>query len=213
MVAWPATERIPVSRFRPASGVSGVAEPADRERELVDRARDGDRAAFGQLVARYQDVAFRTAYLIARDPDDAADVAQQGFIKAFRGLAGFRTGWPFRPWLLRIVANEARNLRRAAHARERLALRLGPERGAAESPEAQVLAAERRTALLAALEHARPDDQLVIGYRYFFDLSEAEMAVALDCPPGTVKSRLARALGRLRLELAGDPAPEIEAAR
>ena len=173
--------------------------------ELVDRARAGDRHAFGQLVARYQDVAFRTAYVIARDVDDAADGAQQGFIKAYRGLARFRKGWPFRPWLLRIVANETRNLGRTARARERLAVRLPATTVDERSPEALALSAERRATLLAALDRARLEDRLVIAYRYFLEMSEAEMAVALNCAPGTVKSRLSRALGRLRMELEGGP--------
>jgi RNA polymerase sigma-70 factor (ECF subfamily) len=72
---------------------------------------------------------------------------------------------------------------------------------AAPSPEAAALAAEERTALLGALERLNERDRLVIAYRYLFDLSEAEMAAALDLRPGTVKSRLSRALDRLRAEL------------
>jgi RNA polymerase sigma-70 factor (ECF subfamily) len=170
------------------------------EANLLEAARHGDQAAYGELVSRYQEVAFRAAYLVTRDRDDAADAAQQAFIKAFQALGRFRAGSPFRPWLLQIATNEARNLRRAAGARGRLALRIGREPEVGNSPEAHLEAMERRSDLLAALDRCRPEDQEVIGYRYFLGLSEAETATALDRPPGTVKSRLSRALGRLRAE-------------
>jgi RNA polymerase sigma-70 factor (ECF subfamily) len=179
-----------------------VAVPGpDPDGDLVERAQRGDEPAYGELVARHQEVAFRVAYLITRDADDAADAAQQGFIKAYRNLAGFRPGWPFRPWLFRIVSNEARNIRRAARARDRLAVLAVPAAAAADPPDVEALARERRTELLEALDRGREEDRLVIAYRYFLELSEAEMAVALDCQPGTVKSRLSRALERLRREL------------
>jgi RNA polymerase sigma factor (sigma-70 family) len=183
--------------------VSDVADAYD-DGQLVERARVGDEHAFSQLVARHQDVAFRVAYLVTHDADDAADAAQVGFIKAYRGLARFRRGSPFRPWLLRIVGNEARNLRRAARARDRLALLARRAPAEVDPPDVHILAMERRTELLEALDRVREDDRLVIAYRYFFELSEAEMAVALDCAPGTVKSRLSRAIARLRHQLAAD---------
>ena len=183
-----------------------MSDVDNTEAALVERARMGDQGAFGELVSRYQEVAFRSAYLITRDRDEAADAAQQAFIKAYRGLGRFRQGLPFRPWLIRIAVNEARNLRRATGARGRLAERIGADRNTGASPEVQALAAERRSQLLAALDRCRAEDREIIGYRYFLDLSEAEMAVTLDCRPGTVKSRLSRALGRLRAELGKDAA-------
>ena len=156
--------------------------------------------AYEELVRRYQDVAVRTAHLFAPD-GDAEDAAQEGFVKAWSALAGFRAGSPFRPWLLRIVANEARNRRRSAGRRSGLALRVAEDRpsgDAAPSPEAAVLAHERRAALLSAFGELRADDRDVIAARYFLDLSEAEAAAALGLPRGTVKSRLSRALTRLR---------------
>ena len=173
--------------------------------ELVARARAGDDDAYAALVERHRDVAFRTAWLITGTAADAEDAAQEAFIKAHGALSRFRAGEPFRPWLLQIVANDARNRRRAAGRRERLAVRAAADRptaDAAPSPEGAVLAAERRDALLASLEALDEDDRLVIGLRYFLDLGEAEMAAALDVPRGTVKSRLSRALGRLRDVLA-----------
>ena len=81
------------------------------EAELIERARRGEVVAYEELVLRYQDVAIRTAYLIAPD-SDAEDAAQEAFVKAWSALPRFRAGSPFRPWLLRIVANEASNRRR-----------------------------------------------------------------------------------------------------
>lgn len=148
----------------------------------------------------HQAVAFRTAYLITGDASEAEDAAQEAFVKAYRALGGFRSGAPFRPWLLAVVANEARNRRKAASRRVGLALRAAGEDppGDAPSPEAAAVAAERRAELLGALETLCEEDRLVIGYRYFLQLSEAETAAALGCARGTVKSRLSRALARLR---------------
>ena len=181
------------------------------EADLIERARDGDVAAFESLVRAHQDVAFRTAWVVSGGADDAEDAAQEGFVKAFAALRRFRAGSPFRPWLLTIVANEARNRRRAASRREALALRIPEDRragGAAPSPEAAVLANERHEVLMAGLARLAEADREVITLRYLLELSEAEAAAALDVPAGTVKSRLSRALERLRVVLAG-----MEAAR
>jgi RNA polymerase sigma factor (sigma-70 family) len=177
------------------------------ESELIARARAADPRAFGELVQRYQEVAFRTAYLVTGDAAEAEDAAQDAFVKAYNALDRFRAGEPFRPWLLQIVANEARNRRKAAGRRATLALRAeqNPLRGeAAPSPEGTVLAAEQRRVLLDALGELRDEDRLVLAYRYFLELDEAEMAEAMSCARGTVKSRLSRALGRLRGRFVGE---------
>jgi RNA polymerase sigma factor (sigma-70 family) len=176
--------------------------------ELVERARQGDVNAYETLVRRYQGIAYRTAYVIA-GAGDAEDAAQDAFVKAYYALGRFRKDASFRPWLLRIVANEARNRRRFAARQSGLALRVSKERpsgDAVPSPESAAIATEDRAALVAALETLRASDRTVIAYRYFFDMSEADMATALGCAPGTVKSRLSRALARLRraLEKEGD---------
>ncbi len=171
--------------------------------ELIARARTGDVAAYEEIVRRYQDVALRTAHLICPETD-ADDAVQEAFIKAFDALPRFREGAPLRPWLLRIVANEARNRRRSAGRRHGLALRVAdaaePGR-AVPGPEQVVMAAEQRSELLAALGTLRDDDREVLGARFLLDLSEAETAETLGIPRGTVKSRTSRALGRLRTAL------------
>jgi len=168
--------------------------------DLITRARAGDVAAYEELVRRYQDVAVRTAYLVCPEAD-ADDAVQESFLKAFAALARFRDGAPLRPWLLRIVTNEARNRRRSAGRRQGLALRAAerePRQGSEPGPEAVVIAAEARTELLAVLATLRDDDREILGARYLLDLSEAETAETLGLPRGTVKSRTSRALGRLR---------------
>ena len=149
----------------------------------------------------YADIAFRTAYIFTGSAHDAEDAAQDAFVKAWRALGRFRPGAPFRPWLLQIVANEARNRRRSTGRRLHLALRAAGETtsgDAAPSPEASVLADERRSSLLAAVQALPAEARDVIVCRYFLDLSEEETAAVLDVARGTVKSRTARALERLR---------------
>ena len=157
--------------------------------------------AYEGLVQRHQAAAHRTAYVISGSAADAEDAAQDAFVKAFYALDKFRRDAPFRPWLLKIVANEARNRRRSATRRTRLALRAGdegPSGGAAPSPEAVALTRADRAAVLAAVETLREKDREVLVMRYFMEMSEAQMAEALECARGTVKSRLSRALARLK---------------
>jgi RNA polymerase sigma factor (sigma-70 family) len=173
---------------------------------LVERSRNGDQDAYAVLVTRYQAIAARTAYVITGTAADAEDVAQDAFVKAYYALDRFREGAPFRPWLLRIVANEAINRRKAAGRRPTVGLSVVEDRASGDtalSPEASALARERRELVLDALRHMREEDRLVIAYRYFFDLSEIEMAEALGVARGTVKSRLSRAIARLRAVMEG----------
>jgi RNA polymerase sigma-70 factor (ECF subfamily) len=183
-----------------------MPEPGQAEEEaaLIERARDGDKDAYDTLVRRYQEVVFRTAYVITTDAGEAEDAAQEAFVKAYRALGRFRRDAPFRPWIVRIAANEARNRRRSA--RRRMELRpsdtsanlVADPADPAPGPEQTVLRRERQAALLEALQDLAEGDRTVIAYRYFFELSETEMADALGVARGTVKSRLSRALERLR---------------
>jgi RNA polymerase sigma factor (sigma-70 family) len=160
--------------------------------------------AYEELVRRYQDVAVRTAYLVCPEAD-ADDAVQESFIKAFAALPRFRDGAPLRPWLLRIVANEARNRRRSAGRRQGLALRAAatePLDVAVPGPEAVVIAQETSAELVAAMNTLRDEDREVLGARFFLELNEAETAETLGVPRGTVKSRTSRALARLREALA-----------
>jgi RNA polymerase sigma-70 factor (ECF subfamily) len=176
----------------------------EEDSELFARAQRGDTAAYEEIVHRYQQVAFRTAYVITGSAPDAEEAAQDGFVKAYRALGTFRSGAEPRPWLLKIVANEARNRVRSAGRRHHLELRLA-ERfrpgDAAPSPEAETVAAEDTRRLLDLVNALSDEDRLVITSRYLLELSGEETAAALGIPEGTVKSRLSRALVRLRTTL------------
>jgi RNA polymerase sigma-70 factor (ECF subfamily) len=177
-----------------------VGRPLD-ETTLVVRAKHGDAAAYEELVRMHQAIAFRVALVAAGDRGDAEEAVQDGFVKAYRALGRFREGAPFRPWLLRIVANEARNKRRASGRRSGLALRAAAAASgdAAPSPEAAALSHERRDELLAALAALDSRDRDVLVHRFLLDLGEDETAAALGVRRGTVKSRTSRALDRLRV--------------
>jgi len=168
---------------------------------LFTRAQRGSIDAYEEIVQRYQQLAFRTAYVITRSAAEAEEAAQDAFVKAYRALGSFRTGAEPRPWLLRIVANEARNRVRSAGRRQQLELRLaeGFRQGdAAPSPEAAAVEADERRRLIGLVNELEENDREVIASRYFLELSSEETAAALGIPEGTVKSRLSRALSRLR---------------
>jgi RNA polymerase sigma-70 factor, ECF subfamily len=182
----------------------------DRATELDDatavaRARTGDLDAYEVLVARYTAPAHRAAVLLGAGAD-ADDVVQEALVKAYRQLARFRGDAGFRPWLLAIVANETRNLHRSRRRRDGLALRAAAredQEPTGADPADSAVAVERRQRLIDQMRLLDLRDREVLVCRYLLDLSEAETAVALDLPKGTVKSRTARALKKLRDRLAG----------
>lgn len=134
--------------------------------------------------------------------DDAEDVVQDAFVKAHRALPRFRRGAPFRPWLLAIVANEARNRRRSAGRAGALALRVASRRDPGlEGPEDRAISLDQRRRLLRAVAALDDRDREIVALRFFAGLNEAEAAAALGSPVGTAKSRLSRALVRLRTTL------------
>ena len=171
------------------------------EARLVARSARGDREAFGALVRTYQTVAVRlAAYLAGRD--SAEDVVQEAFVKAFRRLDGFDPGRPFRPWLLAIVANEARDDRRRGLRRDQLVLRAAaPRSNPPEDPAELALAALGAGRLAEAIAALEPSARTAVVLRHVLDLSEEETATVLGVPAGTVKSRTSRALARLREQL------------
>jgi RNA polymerase sigma-70 factor (ECF subfamily) len=166
---------------------------------ILGRVRGGETAAYGELVVLHAPVAKRTALFLGAG-SDADDVVQDSFVKAYRALSTFRDGSAFRPWLLRIVANETRNVVRSrgrrARREESSAL---PE--SVFDPADQAVAAERRGELLDAVRALPEQYRLVVTCRYLLELDEQETATVLGWPRGTVKSRLHRALGRLRTQL------------
>ena len=178
-----------------------VQQEEQAEAELLGRARRGDERAWEMLVGRHQAAAFRLAYLVVGDAADAEDVAQEAFVRAFLSLERFEIGRPFRPWLMAITVNLARN-RRRSFGRYLNNLRRLIER----EPEpvqlhqyGEDLQARREAHLLwQAVQQLNQKGQEVVYLRYFLEMSEAETAETLNIPPGTVKSRLHRALKQLR---------------
>ncbi|WP_307834646.1 RNA polymerase sigma factor [Paractinoplanes lichenicola] len=176
----------------------------------MSRARSGDLGAYEVLVARYTVPAHRAAVLLGAG-DDADDVVQEALVKAYRQLSRYRGESGFRPWLLAIVANETRNLHRSRRRRDGLVLRAAAVTEPAPDepgPADTVLARERRERLIGNLRSLAQRDQDVLVCRYLLDLSEQETAAALGVPKGTVKSRTARALARLREHLRAEEVPD-----
>jgi len=169
---------------------------------LIARAVAGDLAAYDELVGRYQRPALRVAAAIV-GPGGAEDATQDAFVRAFHALARFDPAKPFRPWLMTIVANTARNQRRTARRWERsrtTAARMHPVDEAA-GPEALAVQRSEDEELLAALARLPRVQRRVLACRYLMDLTEEETATVLGIPRGTVKSRSARGLARLEKSL------------
>lgn len=146
----------------------------------------------------HQESVFRLAYLLLGDPDEAEDVAQETFLRAYRSLKSFDPSRPLRPWLLSIAANLARNKQRSA-GRYVAALTRAFRMGSQTTPGAEESSAQNMDShqLWKAVQQLKIDDQQVVYLRFFLDLSVADAAQALNVAEGTVKSRLNRALGRL----------------
>ena len=183
-------------------GMSGMSDVSidSIEQTLLRRACEGDAAAYGDLTRLHRPAALRVATVVLGATDGADDVVQLALERAWRSLHTFDTERAFRPWLLRIVANSARNDRRARGRHAALTTRAGvaESRVTPLTPEEIAVDAEERHMVLEALSSLGAADRLVIALRHFEDLTEAEMADVLGCRPGTVKSRLSRAMARLR---------------
>ena len=163
------------------------------DRDLVRRARRGDREAAAALFRRYWRDAWRAAYAITGRRSLADDVAADGFERAFAALGRFDERRPFAPWLHRIVANRALDLLRAER-------RLADD----EVPEVPDLAPVHETGdrgLLAAVADLSLERRVVVVLRYGVGMTPKQIAAALDLPVGTVNSRLARSLEQLRASL------------
>jgi RNA polymerase sigma-70 factor (ECF subfamily) len=178
------------------------------EAELVTLAQRGDRRALERLLRDHEPIAVRVAAAIA-GATDAPDVVQEAFVRVHRNLGDVRPGAPLRPWLLTIVANQARNARRAAGRRDDLHLHLASARRASDGddPAGVAEAHERRAVLLRAIENLPAGERAAIAYRYLLELSEAETAAVTGWPVGTVKSRTSRGLRRLEERLAPHVGP------
>ena len=176
--------------------------PDESDQQLVERVQAGDKAAFDVLVRKYQHRVLKLVSRFVSDAAEAEDVAQEAFIKAYRALASFRGDSAFYTWLYRIAINTAKNAlvsnrRRPVdfdldlqdpdqydrHAR----LKEG------DTPEGVLLTEEIRTVVERAMEQLPEDLRTAIVLRELEGLSYEEIAEAMDCPVGTVRSRIFRA--------------------
>ena len=179
---------------------------SDREidRQLVERAQRGDKRAFELLVEKYQRKLGRLLSRFIRDPAEVEDVTQEAFIKAYRALPNFRGDSAFYTWLYRIAINTAKN---AVVSRDRSPIEYNIDRNDAteesydmqgrmkdsETPEGLVLTDEIRSTVNAAIEALPEDLRTAIVLRELDGLSYEDIAAAMDCPVGTVRSRIFRA--------------------
>ena len=169
------------------------------EAELVARARRDDHEAYATLVRPHERVAYRVAAAITGWNADAEEATQNGLVKAYRSLHRFRTGAAFRPWLLRIVVNEAHNVVRAERRHERLGARAAEqhETTIAGADEA-VLAREEVETVLSALARLSEADRLAVALRYFAELPDVEAAALAGTSKEAYRVRLMRARRRLQ---------------
>jgi RNA polymerase sigma-70 factor (ECF subfamily) len=169
---------------------------------LVERVQQGDKSAFDILVGKYQHKIVKLVQRYVRDPDEALDVAQEAFIKAYRALPAFRGDSAFYTWLYRIAINTAKNQLAANKRRAddvgfdlqdpdqyELQGRLREE----DTPEGVALSEEIRDTVNDAIEALPEDLRTAIVLREVEGMSYEEIASAMDCPVGTVRSRIFRA--------------------
>jgi RNA polymerase sigma-70 factor (ECF subfamily) len=171
---------------------------------LARRAQRGDQEAFAILVTRHQRYVYNLAYRLLRDPQEAEDLAQEAFLRAWRGMDGFRGDSKFTTWLYRIVTNLCYNrlpkLRRQLEETDAEGLEAYPSPSAPDPP-ALVEAAERRAFLHRQIASLPEKYRLVITLFYLQELSYEEIAGVLDLPLGTVKTHLFRARERLQRQI------------
>jgi RNA polymerase sigma-70 factor (ECF subfamily) len=166
------------------------------EVSLIRQARRGSADAVETLVRRHWDAAHRAAFLIVHDAAAAEDIAQEAMLAAVRSIDGFDRRRPFRPWLHRIVVNRSLDWLRARQRRPEVSAEVtGPAPEAARADEREHGLSDELMAALAALD---PDQRALVVLRHELGYRSTELARILDLPPATVRTRLARALERLR---------------
>ncbi len=174
-----------------------AAREAPIPESVVRQAARGDEIAFARLVARYHERMLRVAYAIAGDSDVAADAVQSAWSIAWRRLGTLREPNQVRSWLVAIAANEARLQIRRQRRHHIVELSMGEDEQADRDPSARIEVVDLRR----ALQHLKPDDRTLLALRFVAGLDSYEIASHLNLSASGVRSRLARLLERLRLEL------------
>lgn len=180
------------------------------EKKLLKKAAAGSAEAFEQLVLTYQTPIYNLCLRMTGNPEDAADMTQESFLKAWRSLEGFHFESAFSTWLYRLASNTCLDFLRSVKRRKQFSLTMEDADGEtqlldltdpAPTPEASLLSAEESALLGAAMRQLDPEQQRILTLRVVNDLSYTEIAAVLDIKEGTVKSRLARARENLRKKL------------
>ena len=167
--------------------------------QAVARCQEGDREAFRHLVERYKDVLHGTAILMTGNRAVAEEIVQEAFLSAWRGIGGFERGRPLKPWLTRILVNGVLTQKRKRAVQTVPITDSDPPAGGSTSDQMDVL--ESRAVVRQALAQLDADQHRIVVLRYFAELTVPEIASSMGLKEGTVKSRLHRALGRLRKHL------------
>lgn len=170
----------------------------DADQVLVERCREGDRAAFTELVVRYQRPIYNAAFWILRKPEDASDVAQTVFVKVAEQIDDYDPQYRFFSWIYRIAVNESLNCLRRNRHDEQLDETFDIPGADSANPESQLADAERAARVKRALAGMSTNDRMVLTLRHFAELSYQEIGQVLDLDQKTVKSRLYDARHRLR---------------
>ncbi len=159
--------------------------------DLIRDARNGDGAAFADIIRADYAVAFRLAYGLLHDAQEAEDAVQESAFKAWRKLGNLRAGSPLRPWFLAIVANQCRSIRR----RRRWSIQEAQEVPDRAAPPLDIAAT---LDLRRGLTHLGHDERLILVLRYYLDLPFDEIGVTLSITPKAARTRVERAVRRLR---------------
>lgn len=159
----------------------------NRDHELINRCRQGDRVALGQLVKEYERPIYNAAYRVVGSPDDAADVTQVVFLKVFERLDQYNSKFKFFSWIYRIAINEAINHRNRTRNEQVLE---EEQFVSADSPENSMNDQQLSDVMQSSLMELQEDYRVVVVLRHFSDLSYRDISEVLHIPEKTVKSRL-----------------------
>ena len=186
--------------MNPTAGRTSKAGPDDAA--LITASQQGDQAAFGEIVRRYQRAVHGLAWSLTRNASDADDLAQEAFVRAWGAIGRFETGLPLYPWLARIVTNQAFSLLRSRRRRPETSIdalvEAGQQWGVDDDPADHAARGERDARLRACFGELAAEHQAVLALRAVQDLPYDQIARVLGVPVGTVMSRLSRARAELK---------------
>lgn len=200
----------PAPKRNVGTGPLRMSAPKATDARLVERVQRGDKHAFDLLVGKYQQRIQALVSRYLRDPDDVQDVTQETFIKAYRALPKFRADSQFYTWLYRIAINTAKNFLVARSRRPPAAdveisdaehYAGGESLQEVETPENRLAGEELRRVVFAAIEALPEDLRTAVTLREFDGLSYEDIAAVMDCPVGTVRSRIFRAREAIDAEI------------